>query len=216
MTIRKTVLAAGVLLVVGCGIAGVVIAMRETAPQTPPPLQASAAVDEAVNQTPVAAERLPEILPAPVAEMPPAQTAAVQATGDLTVASAPAPARRAPSAQTPRSPATRSGDAVIPLPLAREALKLVGSDPAAEAIWTQAINDPNLSTHARQDLIEDLNEEGFADPRKVTKEELPLIVNRLAIIERLAPSAMDEVNAAAFREAHKDLMDMFMRLNQPL
>jgi hypothetical protein len=62
--------------------------------------------------------------------------------------------------------------------VARVALSFVGADEDAEAYWVQAINDPNLSAHERQDLIEDLNEEGFADPHHPTWEDLPLIVSR--------------------------------------
>ena len=62
--------------------------------------------------------------------------------------------------------------------------------------------------------IEDLNEEGFADPKNLTPDDLPLILTRLALIEEHAPDAMDEVNAAAFAEAYKDLMNMAARLMQ--
>jgi hypothetical protein len=93
-------------------------------------------------------------------------------------------------------------------PVARIALSFVGADPDAEAYWIDAINDPNLSPHERQDLIEDLNEEGFADPHHPTLEDLPLIVSRLMIIEELAPDAMDDVNSDAFDEAKKDLERM--------
>jgi hypothetical protein len=95
--------------------------------------------------------------------------------------------------------------------LARSALSLVGADPDAEAFWVSAINDPTRSEHERKDLIEDLNEEGFDDPKNVTADDLPLIVNRLAIIEQLAPSALDDVNDAAFAEAYKDLVNMYRR-----
>jgi hypothetical protein len=94
---------------------------------------------------------------------------------------------------------------------ARDALSLVGADPDAEAVWASAINDPMHSEHERKDLIEDLNEEGFADPKNLTPDDLPLIVNRLAIIEQLAPTAMDDVNDAAFAEAYKDLVNMYRR-----
>ena len=101
-----------------------------------------------------------------------------------------------------------AGEPLIPLPLARAALTLVGVDAEAEEAWTAAINDPSLSADARKDLIEDLNEEGFVDPDHVVADDLPLIVNRLAIIEQLAPDAMDDINAAAFQEAYKDLTKM--------
>ena len=97
-------------------------------------------------------------------------------------------------------------------PLEREALAFVGADPMAEAIWLGAINSPDVSAHDRSDLIEDLNEDGFADPKNLTRDDLPLIVNRLELIEREAPYAMDDVNAAAFAEAYKDLVNMYAKV----
>jgi hypothetical protein len=41
---------------------------------------------------------------------------------------------------------------------------------------------------------------------------LPLILNRIEIVVQLAPTAMDDVNAAAFQEAYKDLVNMRDRL----
>jgi hypothetical protein len=100
------------------------------------------------------------------------------------------------------------GGKVVTDPVAREALVFVGADPEAEAYWFEAINDPTLSASERQDLIEDLNEEGFPDPRHPTADDLPLIVNRLELIEEIAADAMDDVNSDAFAEAHKDLVRM--------
>jgi hypothetical protein len=100
--------------------------------------------------------------------------------------------------------------------LGRQALNFVGADPAADAIWVWLINDPELSPKVRQDLIEDLNENGFSDGngRRPTVDDLPLIESRLLLIEEQAPFAMDEVNAAAFAEAYKDLANMWWRLTQ--
>ena len=100
-------------------------------------------------------------------------------------------------------------------PLARMALFYVGLDPEAEEYWAEAINDPTLSPSERKDLIEDLNEEGFPDPKNLTVDDLPLILSRLALIEQHAPEAMDEVNAAAFLEAYNDLWKMYARVTQP-
>jgi hypothetical protein len=93
-------------------------------------------------------------------------------------------------------------------PIAREALTLVGADPEAEAYWFAAINDLSLPANERQDLIEDLNEEGLLDPKHPTIDDLPLILNRLALIEAVGPDAADEVNADAFLEAYKDLINL--------
>lgn len=101
-------------------------------------------------------------------------------------------------------------------PVAREALSSVGADAGAEVIWTHAINNPDLPANERQDLIEDLNEEGFANPKHPSRDDLPLIQSRLELIDRLAPAATDDVNAAAFKEARKDLVNMRDRiLSQP-
>ena len=120
----------------------------------------------------------------------------------------PAPPNAAPA------PATED-DFSIPLPLAREALASVGIDDLSEAIWELAINDPALAPEDRKNLIEDLNEDGFADSEHPAQAELPLIEARLALISRLAPEAMDQVNADAFAEAKKDLEQMRVRLTQP-
>jgi hypothetical protein len=97
-------------------------------------------------------------------------------------------------------------------PLARVALRDVGRDPRATQYWLAAINNPRLSAHERSDLIEDLNEEGYTNNRRPGPEDLPLILSRIALIEQLAPHAMDKVNADAFKEAYKDLTNMVRRL----
>jgi DUF3108-like len=115
-------------------------------------------------------------------------------------------ARNAPAgtvSQAPGGGAARDAD-----PLARAALSWVGVDPAAEAYWSEAINDPSLSADERQNLIEDLNEDGLSDPKHPRPGDLPLIMSRLALIEYLAPAAMDRVNAEAFLEAYKDLLNL--------
>jgi hypothetical protein len=113
--------------------------------------------------------------------------------------------------------AKANGEATEPIiahDLAREALAGVGADPHAEEVWKTAINDPAMSPKQRSDLIEDLNETGFEDPSNVQPNELPIVLNRLALIEDLAPDAMDDTNAAAFAEAHKDLTRIAERLSQ--
>jgi hypothetical protein len=102
----------------------------------------------------------------------------------------------------------------VPLPVAREALSAVGSDRDAEQVWISAINDPDLPEDDRRNLIEDLNEDGFSDPKNITSEDLPLIESRMDLIEELLPTAMDEVNAAAMLEAYKDLAEMHSRLTK--
>jgi len=93
-------------------------------------------------------------------------------------------------------------------PLARLALTYVPGDPEATSLWKKAINDPATPKGQRQDLIEDLNDHGFPDPKHLTQGDLPLIESRLALIEQLAPGTNDPVNVAAFKEAQKDLQQM--------
>jgi hypothetical protein len=99
-------------------------------------------------------------------------------------------------------------------PQARTALAKVGADAASTAYWTKAINNASLPAEERKDLIEDLNQDGFANRRNLTKDDLPLIEARLLLIEELAPKAMDTVNAEAFKEAKKDLIKMRSRLGR--
>jgi len=113
-----------------------------------------------------------------------------------------------PATGQPTQP--RRGRRELQDPAAREALSLVGADAQAEASWRKAINNPALPAKEREDLIEDLNEVGFADPKRLTTADLPLILKRITIVENL--EAMDDVNAAAIKEALKDLRQMRDRL----
>jgi hypothetical protein len=93
-------------------------------------------------------------------------------------------------------------------------LARVGADFEAEAFWVRTINDPATPAKEREDLIEDLNEDGISNPAKPRREDLPLIKSRIELIDRLLPSAIDKVNADAFREARKDLVNMRDKLEQ--
>jgi hypothetical protein len=121
-----------------------------------------------------------------------------------------APVRRADVPQR----VSNAPEPLVPKPVARTALGFVGADADAEEVWVNAINDPNRSANERKDLIEDLNEDGFPDPKNITEDDVPLIVSRLALIEELAPDAIDDVNLAAFQEAYKDLVNMLDRLSR--
>jgi hypothetical protein len=92
-------------------------------------------------------------------------------------------------------------------PLARLALSYVGVDAQANQFYEKTINDLTLTKSHRSNLIEDLNEDGL-NYRNLTARDLPIIENRLSLIEQLAPHAADAVNAAAFKEAYKDLVNM--------
>src|SRR5205807_10278451 len=90
-----------------------------------------------------------------------------------------------------------------------------GLDSDAEVVWMAAVNDPDVPAEIRKDLIEDLNEEGFADPLNPTEDDLPLILSRMEMIEAIAPESLDEVNASAFAEAYKDLVKMADKVKGP-
>jgi hypothetical protein len=155
-------------------------------PATPPPKPAAPLTIAPTPPPPApvvaATPAVPEAKPAPVAKKP----KVVSASGQP-----PAPAD---------PPTTDTA--------ARAALSLVGVDREAEKYWTAAINDPNLPAGERKNLIEDLNEDGLSDPKNPGPQDLPIILSRMRLIEKLAPSAMDQVNADAFAEAYKDLVKM--------
>jgi len=94
---------------------------------------------------------------------------------------------------------------VVQDPLARDALAMVGVDPDAEMYWFAAIQDPTLPKSERQDLIDDLNEEGLADPKHPTMDDLLLILSRLEILEAVVPSLSDEFD---WKEPYGDLMNL--------
>jgi len=138
------------------------------------------------------------------ADVPPAPAdLAVEKTVD--VFPAPEKSGAQPEPQKPIGPARQKE----PLrdPDARTALSLVGVDPDAEAYWLSAISDTSLPDQEREDLMEDLNEDGLSDPKHPGPEDLPLIVNRLAIIEEIAPNA-DPFMQEHLGEAYKDLNNM--------
>lgn len=159
----------------------------------------------------------PAPMPAPQTANVPAASPIVAAPTEEPVMAAAGDALRAPQNGGSNQPEMKKsgkkpGKPKEPIqdPEARVALSFVGADPDAEAYWISAINDPGLSGQERQDLIEDLNEDGLADPHQGTPQDLPLILARIRLIEELAPYAMDQVNADAFAEAHKDLVNLAM------
>lgn len=109
----------------------------------------------------------------------------------------------------------RLTDPAMKEPFARLALNYVGADAQANEFYEKAINDLTLTASHRKNLIEDLNQDGFTDTRNLTARDLPLIQNRITLIEQLAPSAADPANAAAFKEAYKDLLKMRERITRP-
>jgi hypothetical protein len=196
---RKLVLL-GVAAAVACAIAGVLIVKHRAG------LNASTTPLQATRPAAPAPAAVPEVEPAPESSALP-MVVADRTPGESTPPVAGQPQAK-PDAKA--APPKAGGPAKEPLkdPEARDALAFVGADWEAEVYWCGAINNPDLPAHERQDLIEDLNEEGFADPKHPTPEDLPLILNRILLIEDLGPYAMDQVNADAFAEAYKDLLNL--------
>jgi hypothetical protein len=95
----------------------------------------------------------------------------------------------------------------LPDPDPREVLAMVGMDDEADQFWLNAIFDTSLSDKERADMMEDLNEAGFDDPKNVTADDLPLILNRLELIEAVLPNA-DDFMTEHLTEAQKDLAEM--------
>lgn len=146
---------------------------------------------------------------------PPARPAAAR-SGSITVAPGAGPtqsdAAKAGSGLKGLNP--RTMDKTLAGNLARESLQLVGVEYDATAFWAQTVNDPDQPAEIRRNLIEDLNEDGFPDPKHITEADLPLIESRLNLIGRMSASPIDDVNAAALAEAEKDLLNMLAKLKQ--
>lgn len=160
------------------------------------------AVDKPVaqNMTPPTPEKIqPTDIPAPSVDL------AVEKVVEISPAPEKPVAQPKPQTSAARSPAKQKE----PLhdPDARVALGLVGADPAAETYWLSAISDTSLPDQEREDLMEDLNEDGLSDPKHPGPEDLPLIVNRLALIEEIAPNA-DPFMQEHLGEAYKDLNNL--------
>jgi hypothetical protein len=98
-----------------------------------------------------------------------------------------------------------SGKKVIQDPIAREALALAGVDPYAEAYWFDALDNSALSQSERQDLVDDLNEEGLADPKHPTVDDLPLLLARVELLEDAAATYGDRYE---FQEPYDDLAQL--------
>ena len=120
----------------------------------------------------------------------------------------PAPKKSAakPAPQTAANAKPKPPKPEIQDPGAREALELVGVNPAAEAYWMDAIFDPSLPDQEREDLMEDLNEAGLSNPDHPTPEDLVLLAKRLPAIEAALPDA-DEFMIPHLLEAAKDIRD---------
>jgi hypothetical protein len=188
----KHIQAAVLVAAVGCTVASVFVATRMSVEKSARPKVAG----------PAQTERQPAAVPAE------AVTALASEMSRADVSAAPEKTVVQPNPQNQNAGNSANPKEEIQDPDARMALSFVGADPDAEEYWVAAINDASLSANERKDLIEDLNEDGLSDPKHPGSQDLPLIVNRLRLIEELAPFAKDQINADAFAEAYKDLNNL--------
>jgi hypothetical protein len=184
----KKILIPSLAFALVAAIASMMIASRKTEPGN-------------VSQPPVS----PAPAPAVSESTPPMKLPAAEIKPEAPPAAVPAKANPQKIVTQAAPPANANGQ--LQDPTARVALSLVGADPAAEQYWTAAIFDPSLPDQEREDLMEDLNEDGLSDPQRPGPQDLPLIVNRIRIIEQIAPDA-DDFMLEHLGEAYKDLNNM--------
>ena len=189
-------------------VAFVFVSLRPSAVERPPPgpqkLPVTVKAPDIKPSIVVLDTPAPEAAPVPAEAKP----AAIASASDI---QSPPPSVQPASAQVKSRKAPKPPKEPLKDPLARVALSMVGFDADAEEYWLMAINDPTITGEEKEDLIEDLNEEGFDDPKNVTADDIPLILSRLNIIEAYAPFAADELNARSFLEAYKDLWNMLAK-----
>jgi hypothetical protein len=122
--------------------------------------------------------------------------------------------RRAAKPTQAQTNQTANADNELQDPEARDALALVGEDSDADAYWLEAIFDDSLPDNERADLMEDLNEVGFDDPKNLTTDDLPMILSRLELIGAVLPNA-DPFMTEHLTEAQKDLSNMLVTAASP-
>jgi hypothetical protein len=210
------------------GIVGTVAVVKQHAVKPPAARMQVARAAPAEATPPPARAGMPPLAQPPqdvprtaIGESKPAaqsvETAAAQPTAPespkpMVVAKPPRSEAVAGAAAVPAPPpASPKSKPPLSAPVARVALSFVGANADAEAVWLDAINDPAVPPNERKDLIEDLNEDGFPDPKNITPNDVPLVVSRIQLIESIAADSMDETNLAAFAEAYKDLVNMLDR-----
>jgi hypothetical protein len=203
------------LLGVVCTIIGLVIASHYHPPASKPLL---------TNNEPIHPTNEPLRQPTPPVTQP---AAPVQSIETVTAPVRPpetqpskssnetAPKRPAVTSVDPPIIDSRLNDPVVKEELGRYALNFVGDDPVANELWATLIYDTSLPDKVREDLMEDLNENGFSggDGSVPTVQDLPLIASRIAMLEDHMQGA-DEFMMEHLGEAHKDLVNMWFELRR--
>jgi type IV secretory pathway VirB10-like protein len=204
----KIVVLAALAFAIACVVAGVILVTRPAKQTNPAPTQVATRGPKPSRDAEAARLLTPpeeaSPMPAPIAAAEPPRP-----VPSSTPSAEPAKATAmAPRAAAPANRGGRPGKEPLHDPLAREALAFVGADPAATEYWYAAINDPDLPNSERQDLIEDLNEDGLSDPKHPTPDDLPLILTRIKLIEAVWPTAPDQVALDACAEVYRDLVNL--------
>lgn len=126
-----------------------------------------------------------------------------QTIGDKSVALA---------AQTYKDPRVTEPDSKESL--ARVALAYVGANDQAGELFHEVIFDPTLKPDQTRNLVEDLNQDGLANRKSPTAEDLKVIANRYELTQaylRQDYVINNKTLNAAFTEADKDLYNMLQR-----
>jgi hypothetical protein len=98
--------------------------------------------------------------------------------------------------------------------LARVALAYVGANEQAGELFHAAVLDQTLNPDQHRNLIEDLNQDGLANRRAPTAEDLKIITRRYEITQAYLQQDYvinNKTLNAAFREADKDLGNLLQR-----
>jgi type II secretory pathway pseudopilin PulG len=205
MKTGKAILLAVLIIAIGTAVAHVWIVQQRQ--------QRQAEAQEAAHQRAARAAELDQLAEQsqPVAPPAPAPTVSSQTIPEIPSSPQPTnvPKRPKPPTQPPVVQSVQPASARRELqdPLARVALGMVGADPDAEAYWLDAIYNPNLPDQEREDLMEDLNEDGLSDPRHPGPWDYPLIMNRITLIDQVVPTA-DQFMLPHLWEAYKDLWNL--------
>ncbi|TAK96345.1 MAG: hypothetical protein EPO07_14640 [Verrucomicrobia bacterium] len=193
----KIILVPGLAVVIGLALAGWVVFK-----------QSSSEKNAQANTAHVVAPEPPKNpIPPAVAPTTAPDTSSPAPTDNLSESALEKPKRDAAQNLAPQAAPTKKPKEPLHDPDARAAMSLVGVDRDAEAYWLGAIFDSSLPDQEREDLMEDLNEEGLSDTKRPGPQDFPLIMNRLAIIEEIVPQA-DEFMLRHLGEAYKDLLNL--------
>jgi type II secretory pathway pseudopilin PulG len=205
MKTGKAILLTASVIAIGAAVAGVWIVHQRQ--------QRQAEAWEAARQRAARAAELDQLAKQSPPVAPPASAPTVSSQPTPEIPSSPQPTNVPKRPNPPAQPSVVQSGQPAPArrelqdPLARVALGMVGADADAEAYWLDAIYNPDLPDQEREDLMEDLNEDGLSDPRHPGPWDYPLIMNRITLIDQIVPTA-DQFMLPHLWEAYKDLWNL--------